>query len=280
MIRISIPWLIDAVGQIEELSRLPSGSNRLDLAFKLYAARERLQSIFGSSIYSDHLRISFGPALELVETIKRYLSMMEDPSNEIPDYEFTVLKVESEKFKNIFMSELASIPLYIVASKDAYHTDTLLLSGHKLFPKSLIQKVPESKSDVEEAAKALAFELPTACGFHVFRVVEIVLRKYWDHVSNQEERPNSQTIGAFTSALESKGIGDKKIVETLRQISKLHRNPIAHPETILSVEEAIGIVGIARSVIAQMLDGLPFTEPTISRPAPPLDIDAGLIQQN
>jgi hypothetical protein len=40
-------------------------------------------------------------------------------------------------------------------------------------------------------------------------------------------------------------------------MTKLHRNPLIHPEVILTVEEAIGIIGMARSVIAMMLQSLP-----------------------
>jgi len=47
-------------------------------------------------------------------------------------------------------------------------------------------------------------------------------------------------------------------------MTRLHRNPLVHPEAILTVEEAIGIIGIARSVIGSILVVLPDVPPTNS----------------
>jgi hypothetical protein len=101
--------------------------------------------------------------------------------------------------------------------------------------------------------RALAYELPTACGFHTFRVTEAVVRRYWDAVSENKERPKPQTLGTFAAKMAKHKYGDEKVVEAIKQMTKLHRNPLIHPEVILNVEEAIGIIGMARSVIAMML---------------------------
>jgi hypothetical protein len=67
--------------------------------------------------------------------------------------------------------------------------------------------------------------------------------------------------------MEKQKIGDDKVVEAIKQMTKLHRNPLIHPEVILSVEEAIGTIGMARSVIAMMLQVLPDA-PTTTGAAP------------
>jgi hypothetical protein len=128
-------------------------------------------------------------------------------------------------------------------------------------------KAPEVEKDAKEAGRALAYELATACGFHTFRIVESVVRRYWDAVSDGEERPKLQTLGTFASLMDARKIGDEKIVESLKQLTKLHRNPLAHPEVILTVEEAIGTVGMARSVLAMMLQVLPDAPQTTGAPA-------------
>ena len=51
-----------------------------------------------------------------------------------------------------------------------------------------------------------------------------------------------------------------------KQMTKLHRNPLIHPEVILTVDEAIGIIGMARSVIGAMLQVLPDEPPTTGAP--------------
>jgi len=56
-------------------------------------------------------------------------------------------------------------------------------------------------------------------------------------------------------------------VEAIKQMTKLHRNPLIHPEVISSTEEAFGIIGTARSAIAAMLAALQMFP---ARPALPL----------
>jgi hypothetical protein len=97
--------------------------------------------------------------------------------------------------------------------------------------------------------------------------VESVFRVYWDKVSNGADRPKLETIGNVASELEKNNFGDAKVWESLKQMAKLHRNPLIHPEAILTIEEAIGIIGIARSVIGAMLAALPDIVPTTATPA-------------
>jgi hypothetical protein len=121
--------------------------------------------------------------------------------------------------------------------------------------------VPEALTDAREAAKALAYEVPTACGFHTFRVTESVLRKYYGHVTGGR-LPKSRNIGVYLNSLTQSKKGDNKIIASLKQMTDLHRNPLIHPEVILTTEEAIATVGIARSVITAMLAVLPVPPPT------------------
>jgi hypothetical protein len=75
-----------------------------------------------------------------------------------------------------------------------------------------------------------------------------------------------ETLGLIASHLRDKKLGDPKVYESLTQMAKLHRNPIAHPEVILSVAEAIAIVGMANSVMTPMLDALPDAPLTTASP--------------
>ena len=59
--------------------------------------------------------------------------------------------------------------------------------------------------------------------------------------------------------------------------TKLHRNPLIHPEVILTVEEAIGIIGMARGVIAMMLQAMPDV-PTTTGASSTASVDIALPQ--
>ena len=131
-----------------------------------------------------------------------------------------------------------------------------------MFPADLVTKVSEAVFDAKEAGKCLAYEVPTACGFHVFRVTESVLRKYYAHVTGGAAPPKVRSLGVYVNALKATKKGDEKILAALKQMTDLHRNPLIHPETVLTVDEAIAIFGIARSAITAMLSALPVVPPT------------------
>lgn len=169
------------------------------------------------------------------------------------------------------------MPIYIVAKKDNFDVNLLIETGIRLFPSAIVAKVPEVEKDASEVGRALAYELPTACGFHTFRVTESVVRRYWDIVSEGKERPKLQTLGNFAAEMEKQKIGDEKVIEAIKQMTKLHRNPLIHPEVILTVEEAIGIIGMARGVIAMMLQAMPDV-PTTTGASSTASVDIALPQ--
>ena len=74
-----------------------------------------------------------------------------------------------------------------------------------------------------------------------------------------------RALGRFAAELERQQLGDH------RGRTKLHRNPLVHPEVILSTEEAIGIIGMARSAIAAMLAALPDVRIATGAPRFPND---------
>ena len=133
------------------------------------------------------------------------------------------------------------------------------------FPDELPSKVPEAVRDVQEAGRCIAFELGTAAGFHILRANEVVLLKYFDSVAGTANRPTNRNLGALTKKLEDLGLGDAKILATLNQIRVLHRNTLMHPEDVLTVDQAINLLGIIRSAISAMLEKIPTPSASSSK---------------
>jgi hypothetical protein len=216
----------------------------------------------------EFLRVSRTKSEELVKAISAVMDRKQiGNSGKLDQFDLWSIHSKSRELRVILLSEIGTLPTYLVSRKEGYDTDVLVQSGASLFPSSLTRKVPEARPDAMEAGKALAFEVATACGFHVFRVTECVLRRYWDQVSDGSPRPRLQTMGNFALEMEKSSIGDPKIVESIKQMTKLHRNPLIHPEVMLTVEEAISIIGIARSVVGAMLVVLPDVQPTTTNAA-------------
>lgn len=267
LIRISLPWAIDCVSAFQKVNALSEATPPLDAYLAVLAATTRLTELFNNSIYVPHLKVSSQQGAAFRASLDAALKSMNSGNAQfslvsLQSGQLSTLRYAASQFLNVLTSELGVVPTFLVLSKEGYDVTVLTDSGHKLFPPAAIAKVPESERDMVEAGRALAFELPTACGFHVFRVLESVIKRYWDQVSGQQRRPSLETIGNYAKELQSKGYGEAKVWETLAQIAKLHRNPLIHPEVILSVEEAITTIGIARSAIGAMLAVLPDVLPT------------------
>jgi hypothetical protein len=253
---------------IDRLDGVTAGSALLGCWYLMFSAKNQLGSLFYQSVYTSHLRVSRQKASELETALNEVSGDGNDMTRLITEFEAWSVKNARDQFRTVLMSELSTLPAFLVSTKESYDLNTLIDDGLRLFPPTLIGKVPEARHDVIEAGRALAFELSTACGFHTFRVIESVLKRYWDEVSTLP-RPKLETMGSFAVELEKGKHGDQKIWETLKQIAKLHRNPLIHPEVILEVEEAIEILGMARSAIGAMLrriPDLPVTTSTMTSP--------------
>lgn len=266
MERISVPWILDTIAAIDSLDEVRAKLTVGDCILVLMDAKHTLEALFAFSIYKPYLRISNVKANELYETIEQ---LVDDDNFDIDTIITETLSWQINKQKDelrlVILSEISTLPIYLVTSKDCYDTTFLIEDGPKLFPKDILLKAPETAEDMKEVGQCLAYERNTACGFHTFRVVESVLRRYWNEVSDEEaEEPKPLTLGNIAAQLEQQGYGNDKVTEALRQMSKLHRNPIAHPEVILTGDEALGTIGMARSVITHMLSALPNIPPTTS----------------
>ena len=258
MLRISLPWILEVVAFIDELAGVKANMNREAAKFLCRNAEIGVQLTFEQSIYAPYLKISREKATDLIETLKRVSAEISADNEEtLTPYEEWSIHHSREQFRSVFFAELSVLPSFLVTAKGGYDINTLIDEGQNLFPASTPRKCPEADKDMREAGKALAFELATSCGFHIFRVTESVLKRYWDHVSGGDDRPNLQTISSYAKELESRKLGDEKIWETLKQLARLHRNPLIHPDANLTVEDAISTLGLARSVIAMMLCVMP-----------------------
>jgi hypothetical protein len=63
-------------------------------------------------------------------------------------------------------------------------------------------------------------------------------------------------MGLYLTKLENTADADQILISTLMQIKNLHRNPIAHPDKNLTIEEAIDMYGIIRSAISCLLENI------------------------
>lgn len=282
MIRISLPFLFRLANELEPLASLPDETVSYGNVFvALISAQEAIEGLMSGSVYAAYLRSSRELAEKLLYAIRQNTSST-DWEREISAYELWHIKNTYSQYKIALLSELGSLNSYFVTQKGAFDTFTLLFGGERLFHQDLGAKVPEAIFDAQEAAKCLAYEVPTASAFHTFRATESVLRRYYSHVTGGKAPPKVRNLGVYINALTQSGKGDPKILAALKQIVDLHRNPLIHPEAAIAVDEALTIFGIANSAISAMLVSLPTQPPTTSSPqlAPSIASTMAALMQN
>jgi hypothetical protein len=265
MTPITLSYIFTLATQLEPLERLPDiPVMRSTVLLDIYVARNAVHMLYESSVYTGHLRSSYGDAQTLLAALDIYVQVT-GPDRELAHFELFPIKDAYRRFKIALNAEMGVLNSFCVgAQKGGLDAHSLTKTGEKLFPIDLIAKVPEALFDVREAAKCLAYETPTAAGYHVFRATESVLRRYYAHMTHGAAPPKVRSIKVYTKALRSCGVGTEKVLTSLEQMAELHRNPLIHPEVILSQEEAYGTFGIARSVIGFMLSELPRLDATTS----------------
>jgi hypothetical protein len=264
MIRISLAYIFDVSAKLEPLDKLPDTDTPWSaLWLDFFLARSTLETLYTNSLFGPFMRSSVGLADQLNNLIKAELDN-KNSNRTIDRSTISNVREAYRRFKIVLQADLSILHSYFVTQKGGFDTISLLAFGENLFPPDLGMKVPEAIFDCREAGKCLAYELPTACGFHVFRATESVLRKYYLQVSGSKVPPKVRNIGVYLNAMNQAGIGDEKIKFALKQMAELYRNPLIHPEAVLTQEEAIGVFGLARSAIAGMLAALPVLPPTTS----------------
>jgi hypothetical protein len=265
MIRISLSYIFDLASQIEPLEKLPTDKDVpwLEVWFDLFMAHSAIENLYVNSPYGPFIRSSATLADQLNTTLKKEINET-DQNRTFLRWQASSIRSTYQKFKIVLQADLSILNAYFVTQKGGFDTVSLLAYGENLFPRDLASKVPEAVFDVREAGKCLAYEMPTACGFHVFRATESVLRRYYLQVSPSKAPPKVRNIGVYLAAMKMQKVGDDKIQFSLKQLSDLYRNPLIHPDVVLTQEEAIGVYGLARSAIGGMLAALPISPPTTS----------------
>lgn len=153
-------------------------------------------------------------------------------------------------FENVLEGEYRIKTVFALSKKGLYSLDQLVHHGEDMFPQSFLDLLPDIKTDLHDAGRCIAFEVPTAAAFHLFRATEAAAKGYIVSIRKTPVTPKEQKLGlgGYKKTLEALKV-DGRILSALDQLTKLHRNPTIHPEVHLSKEEVLATLGMVESVI-------------------------------
>ncbi len=138
--------------------------------------------------------------------------------------------------------ELDRVPMFTVAPKGNLDVHVLCDGTSAAYPRGTLELLNDFvKGDIDHAGRCLAFELPTACGFHILRAVETSLKAFVHAATGTLPRMNQRNWGEYIKILHEKVDAHSDLIDVL-VVLKSKRNPLMHPTDNLDTDDAISVL--------------------------------------
>ena len=225
-------------------------------------ARDALES-FLKSLPVEICRTSANKLIDQIGEVvpKNFAEASQKNNDELLSYHAFYIKAAKEEFQVILSAELSSLDTYFLTQQGIYRTSDLVERSEMAFGEKVRKIIgDDAKKDFRQGGRCLAFELPTAAGFHTIRAVEAVLRHYHRLVMQLTQAERSPEMAQCINELRRKG-EDEKVLDILDHVRDLHRNPHMHPEAFLSMDEALRLFDVSKSAINAMADRIAALSP-------------------
>jgi len=157
-----------------------------------------------------------------------------------------------DEFEKNFEREHKSLCVFTVTPKGIYDTRLLIEQPELQFPEKIRATLPDQMLyDLKQAGRCLAFEIPTACAFHVCRGTEAVMLQYYGLLAKQSWPHKKRDWEIYIEQLNAKG-APKQITNRLEEIRALDRNAYIHSDLNVTLEEAPNLFGLCANVVSLM----------------------------
>jgi len=213
------------------------GELREDFPLELYAARPQIGQLWRGT--------------------QEILNAPPDQQHELVAQRRGPLSASMRELITTLAADLGKEPVFLILQKRAYSTRTLIMDGPKVLGKETREALTTDEAyDIREATRCIAFEVPTAAAFHLFRAMEGVLKRYYALVMKDAiPKKPARTWDAYITNMNC--YGDPKPSEQvtflLNQVRWLYRNPISHPDEKASQEKAEALLGLADLVLTTLV---------------------------
>jgi len=274
MEKINLPFFYQLGWQLNPLSKMKATPpNRIDIFIAGMTVRN---SILGLLNWAGGLKVCYSGARALLDAIsemEKWASNLKAPGDWTKedtsvDWKFQQTIDKAKNFETVLSEELLTLSAYCATQKGIYSTSDLIDHAERVFPPSVLEKLSEPVvQEVAHGGRCLAFDIPTAAGFHMLRATEAVLHEYYVAVCKPKSKSKLENWGAYISALyklteETTVKADvkdhvKRVLALLQQVKDQDRNVIMHPEVVLTANEAFVLFEITKGAIMAMSDKLP-----------------------
>jgi len=249
---VDLPFFIELGAALEEASSIDPKGEVFDAYFQLFRLRANLDILDSG----EHARLS-ATAHDLAQ-LRAALIKFENghfrneeggwrspPDGEKSEYELSSLLSIISRFRTVLIADLRVAAAFAVMRSGIFDVNLLVNSAHEALGDDARKNLDVSVlHEIDACGKCLAFNLPTASGFHAMRAVERAIRAYLGKFFSSDEIRKMNNWGQYIAGLERANSADSKTkpsqeaIALIRQIKDIYRNPVIHPERVLSPEEA------------------------------------------
>jgi len=252
MQRINVQYFYRLATILRPLNTVAAGAKVDEIYGILFAAENELRFFLWNTVMPPDT--SYASGHELFETLTKLTGQIGN-SKELDLMDVYNLTHGLEQFETVLAADYARRETFTVSKKGIYSSGDLVDRAETMFSPETQTRIPEAMKDIHESGRCVAFELPTAAGFHLFRGVEAVAKKYVTVVRDgiaPTEKEQNLGLGGYIKILQEHN-ADERVVNALDQLRRLHRNPTIHPEIILTNTEVVTTMGMAQSAIQAMV---------------------------
>jgi hypothetical protein len=256
MERLHPYWFFKMGVYLGNLAELPSGITVVSHYRIVDHAKQALRTIIDGE--GVPLPKSHKLAFDLMTTL---VSAFIPPADRvIPDAVLENIAAQVRHLCSTIQAEVGDMDVFRVQQKGIFHTR--LLIGRAEDNLSAIGRAgltPEMKADIRAAGLCLGFEAFTAAGFHAFRALEAVARRY--HAAVAGKQLDRETLGTILANLERIYESEPKPRDRDRRIGlvigllwkvKGDRDNIMHPELVLTEDRALSVFKVVCDAIDAM----------------------------
>lgn len=177
---------------IRALSTITNKSQIYEEVTTLFDARRALADLLSQQQIS---MAGIKPAINaLIGRIDQIMTLVEGSEDLPEDYTIPaklahVLREAFSRFETVFEAEIVDrgTNAYAVATKGIYDTSLLITNADLVIPEDLRPVLSDvARYDLRESGRCLAFEVPTAAGFHVLRASEAIIKEYYKSLTGKE----------------------------------------------------------------------------------------------
>lgn len=170
------------------------------------------------------------------------------------------LKGIMKELRPTVLAEAEEVTAFFPSEK-RYNVDRLYSDVSSIFGVNAFGKLPENaQRDFSEAGKCIVLERATAASYHLMRGAECTLKQLYYSVVKKGRKPNA-AWGPMVQHLEQRKALDEALKGTLDNFRRGFRNPVAHPDTFYSIDEAQDLLGTTTQLVALIVSHPKYVAP-------------------